>query len=386
MNQQKRIALALEIDEPYPQHQEVYAGIQEYVRNKPAWHCLIDEHPGFDARRRGEYDQPYDGVIARATPQLQQRCKRMNIPLVNTHFQQARPGLAGVYVDGNLIGRLAAEHLLERGFRRLSVLTDLQHKHTRVIAHAFEQRAAESEIDCAIQDVREQPFRDARSWLDLEKALMRWLDSMVPPVGVFVETAANARLVLELTQARGWHVPQDIAILSQQDLKSIVNVSPQISATALNYNRTGYEAARLLDDILSGKAKPDQEIYVPPSGVVARESTDYFAVQDAVVAEALAYISAHLSGSLRLSEIADALAISPRSLQLRFDQALGRGISEEIRRLRLVMAKRLLAEHNQSIGGIAKQVGFASPQVMSQVFRRAFGMTPSAYRKQISGD
>ena len=105
MPKPRRIAIALEIDQPFPNHQEVFAGIQAYANERGDWLCLIDEHPGYKASQRGAHYQPYDGVIARATPQMQRRLKRMGIPLVNTHYQMARPGLFGVYTDPSSMGR-----------------------------------------------------------------------------------------------------------------------------------------------------------------------------------------------------------------------------------------------------------------------------------------
>ena len=386
MDQERRIAIAMQIDEPYPQHQEVYAGILRYARERPGWRCRIDEHPGFDPHRRGEHYRPYDGVIGRASIQLQQRMRRLGVPLVNVHYQTSRPGLAGVYPDPEQMGRLAAEHLIDRGFRRLSILVDRRHRHSSDIFAAFQRCAAEHQIVCTTCDLPEHSYLHARYWVEHEKRLLAWMDSLVAPVGLFIEVSPVARLMIELSQARGWHVPQQMAVLTQTNLKAVVDVSPQISSLEPNYQLVGYEAAQLLHRLMAGEPVPQEPVLVSPKGVVARESTDYFAVEDPVVAGALRYISANLTGSLHLADIADHLAVSTRSLQMHFRDALGRGISEEIRRLRLEAAKRLLAEPDQPIGGIATQVGLISTQAMSQVFRRELGMTPSAYRQRVLGD
>ena len=50
----RRVAIALQIDEPYPHHQEVLAGIGRDAQEHADWEWLIDEHPAYDARRRRE--------------------------------------------------------------------------------------------------------------------------------------------------------------------------------------------------------------------------------------------------------------------------------------------------------------------------------------------
>ena len=383
MGKTRHIAIALRIDEPYPHHQLVFEGIQLYAREHPNWRCLIDEHPGYHPRQRGKQYVRYDGVIARADPAMQQRLRRMGIPLVNVHYQNARPGLPGVYSDPVAMGRLAAEHLVERGFRRLCVLNDPSHKHSIEINRGFLERAAEDGCaQCTLVAMPEQSYEEPSYWIRLEKLFAEKLDAFEPPIGVFVETAPHARLLMQLSQARGWHIPHDLAVLCQHDLQAVVDVSPQISSVQMNHRKVGYEAGRLLDQLLDGVPAPDRPVLVPPVGVTGRESTDYFAVSDSVVAEALQLISGRLDRKLRLDDIAYELAVSPSLLKKKFAASLGRGVGQEIRRLRLAVAKRMLVVPDTPIAEIARQSGFQSSDVMNQVFRREVGVTPREYRKR----
>lgn len=383
MPDSRRIAVALQIDEPYPHHQDVFAGIQRYAHEQADWQCLIDEHPGYGARRRRQPGNQYDGVIARASHKMQRRLKRLNIPLVNTLFQTQRPGLPAVFSDPWAMGRLAAEHLIDRAFRRLCVLVDQRHKHSWEVCQEFVGRAEEADIECVVHDLPEEPYEDSAYWLHVDRSLIEVIEKLAPPVAVFAETAPVARLMVQQAQARQWRVPHDMAILCEHDLKAVVSVPPQISSLEPNYERVGYEAAGLLDKLMAGSEPPPEPIYVPPRGIIARESTDYFAVEDDAVAAALHFISRHLGEPLRLPDIAAAAAISSRMLQYRFDAALGRSISDEIRRLRIEAAKRMLAEPDRQIREIAVLCGFNNTDIMGQVFRRELGTTPRAYRKQV---
>jgi LacI family transcriptional regulator len=383
MPRERRVAIAIEIDQPYPQHQELFAGIQCYAREHTSWRCLIDEHPMYQPGRRGPSYGSYDGVIARATPKMQQRLNRVGVPFVNTLFQSARDGVPGVYPDASKLGRAAADHLLERGFRTLCYMGEIDlHRHTAKVGRSFEVHAEKSDASCTLLRMPNPSDLDASAWLHMERALNRWIDQLKPPVALFAEEAPIARMVIQRCQEAGLDIPRDLAVLSQHNLKSVVDVAPQISSIEIDNERAGYEAARLLDRLMSGQPAPSGPLLIPPKGVVGRESTDYFAIQDKLVAQALRHIAAHLGDPLRVEDISYELAVSTRTLQSRFADALGVGVSQEIRRLRLQRAKRLLADPSLTIAQVAGACGFARAQLFSTVFRREIGMTPSEYREQ----
>lgn len=384
MAKAKTIAVALEIDLPYPHHQQVYLGIRRFVREHGHWDCVLDEHPGYAMKERGNMTR-YDGVIARASRPLQNRLKRMGVPLVNVKYPNRRPGLATVGADPRILGRLAAEHLLDRGFTRMIAAFKDEVRLSWEMAQAFKERVVEAEAACRVMDLTLGEYENARDWVQIEKDIYAILDALQPPTAVFVEQAEDARLIVQYAKAYGFHIPQDIAIICQQNIELIVTLPPQITSLDPNYQRVGYEAAALLDRMMDGEPAPAKPILVPPIGVIGRETTDYFAVEDELVSDALRYVSSRLHQKLRVEDIAYELNVSTRLLQIRFSEALGVAVSDEIRRLRLEKAKRLLAEPDRLIGSIPSEVGFATLYVMNQVFHRALGMSPRAYRKQVMG-
>jgi len=387
MPPKKNIAIAIRIDEPYPHHQLLLSGIQRFAKENPQWNTLIDEHPGYKAHLRGKNYAKYDGVIARADLALQKRMGRMGIPLVNTHYQYSNPKTYGVYSDPTAMGELAAEHLIDRGFRRLIVVIDDRHRHSYEAVQAFQKRAEEDDIsDIALVKLPEEPYELASYWIEIEKLLAEQLDNFKPPVGVFIETPPLARLLIQMGMARGWRVPYDIAVLCHYNLKAVVDISPQISSIQFNYELVGYKAAEMLSQLMSGEPVANKALLIPPIGINGRESTDYFAVQDELVADALRYISSRLDQKLRIDDIAYELAVSASLLKSRFNLALGRGVGQEIRRLRIEVAKRMLSDPDHSIARVAKASGFTSADILSQVFRRELGVTPTEYRNNIFGD
>ncbi len=387
MAPRRRIAIALNLEEVVPYHHDVFAGTQRYAAEHAQWECVIDEHPFRKELSGIEPYRKYDGVIARATPTLTRRLKRLGVPLVNTWFQQARPGLPGVYSDFAQMGRLAAEHLLERGFRNLSYLLVPEEKGSESLGEAFVQCIQEEGGHCLVHECPSGFYADPAYWTFLVKRLSHWLDQLSRPMALFINVPLLARIAISLCRNRGWQVPQDLAIMCEIDIQQVVGcTAPQISAIDVNYERVGYEAAALLDRLMDGEPPPTKPILIPPKGVIARESTDYFAVEDEVVAEALRYIASRLRRPLTVEQISEEIAVSPRTLQRRFEAALGRPVSAEIRRLRLEKAKRMLGEPDRQIQEIARQTGFGTHHQMNHVFQRELSTSPSAYRKKILGE
>jgi LacI family transcriptional regulator len=150
----------------------------------------------------------------------------------------------------------------------------------------------------------------------------------------------------------------------------------------VGHERVGYEAARQLHRLMDGKALLSEHVLLSPTGLIVRDSTDFFAVDDEVVAAALEFIAKNSHRPIRADDVAQAVATGTRTLQLHFRQHLDRPIATEICRVRFERAKRELSQSKRSMAEIARTVGFGKAVRMSDVFNRKLGMTPSQYRRQ----
>lgn len=83
---------------------------------------------------------------------------------------------------------------------------------------------------------------------------------------------------------------------------------------------------------------------------------------------------------LGVEEAAEALGLSPRTLQRRL-QAEGTTFIHESRKAIVRRAKELLARTDDNVASIAKAVGFATAQHLTDVFRAEVGVPPAAWRK-----
>jgi AraC-like DNA-binding protein len=82
---------------------------------------------------------------------------------------------------------------------------------------------------------------------------------------------------------------------------------------------------------------------------------------------------------------ARSMGYSRSYMQAKLKQQWGRSPGMVIREVRLQEAARLLQSSDLDVADIAERVGFTESTSLTRAFRRAFGMSPSAYRRQSQG-
>ncbi|TPG21833.1 helix-turn-helix domain-containing protein [Sphingomonas koreensis] len=102
--------------------------------------------------------------------------------------------------------------------------------------------------------------------------------------------------------------------------------------------------------------------------------------QDAVFSRVRAHIDLNLSEPLDVRSICQALGISRSSLYRAFEG--GGGVVREIQRRRLNRMRVLLLDPQETrpIASLAAATGFCDKSHFTRVFKKAFGVTPSAFR------
>ncbi len=157
---------------------------------------------------------------------------------------------------------------------------------------------------------------------------------------------------------------------------------PPLSSIALHAQKIGFEAARLLDHLMSGGKPPKAPILLPPEGVVTRQSTNLLAIEDPDVVAGVRYIREHVHQHITVRHLLEAVPVNRRYLERKFKEAIGRTPLQEIRRARLEKAKELLSATDLSMPAIARRSGFPNPERLANVFHDMTAITPTAYRRK----
>ncbi|CAN5285689.1 DNA-binding transcriptional regulator [soil metagenome] len=383
MNKQRRVAVMLDLEWPYKRHTGIFAGMQEYALAHN-WDTIIDEFVHHTLQSLPSKSVPYDGIFARVNQPLAVQAKRLRIPLVNVWASSpARAQVPGVYPDATEAGRLCAEHLMARGFRNFASLITQKNQIEVQIDNELKRIVVTAGHSFTTEKASHTPSQNLAFWRKTEALVARGMDRWKLPIGVYVGTEMIGRLVVQMCRRRGWRVPEDVAIIAGQNQETMCEYPrPSLSSIEIGYERIGSEAARLLDGLMNGAEPPNEPILMPPHSLVLRESTDFFAIKDELVASALAFISANSHRRIGPNDVARAVGAETRTLQNYFRKVLQRSIAAEIRRVRIERAKRELAQTVRPLAEIAHDVGFGNMQRLYEVFLREVGVTPSAYRSE----
>lgn len=96
-----------------------------------------------------------------------------------------------------------------------------------------------------------------------------------------------------------------------------------------------------------------------------------------------AYMDEHFREKCSLNEVAAHVGRSPIYFHDTFERVMGQSPCEYITALRLGEAKRLLAFTDMDPADIAKESGYGSQSYFNYAFKKALGLTPLSYRREV---
>jgi AraC family transcriptional regulator of arabinose operon len=101
---------------------------------------------------------------------------------------------------------------------------------------------------------------------------------------------------------------------------------------------------------------------------------------------ALAHIMANIAHNLSAGSVAEAVGLSRSRLAHIFRSEIGLSIPAYIEARRMERAEDLLRMTNRHVGEISRLVGYSDPLYFSRRFRERTGLSPRAWRAQLSAE
>lgn len=328
-----------------------------------------------------------DGIVLREQRNRRQieRILSAGLPSVVSPYTEPFPGSLNILTDDEAIGRMAAEHLLHRGFRHFAYCGfGDKYFWSRERGRSFCQRIGQAGFETHRYEYEQPKSVSRRSWEAEQDILVDWLKSLPKPAGIMACNDDRSQYVLEACKLAGLRVPEELAIIGAGNDDLICDLAaPPLSSVALSAQKAGYEAASALDALMSGQTVRDDTIVVRPNRVVTRQSTDVFAVADPYVLEVLHYIHTQARReTLQVDDVLKCVPISRRSLYDRFAGTLGRSVHDEVKRVRMDECARLLISTELPVSEIASRLGCSDAKNLARYFKQMMGVNPLGYREQ----
>jgi LacI family transcriptional regulator, galactose operon repressor len=372
-------------------HDGYRRGIARYVRPLKRWDLVPvpvsssrEETAGAVARTLAD---PPDALIGAVRHRAIARMAReAEFPIVMLFGGRRLGDIPQVGTDDEAIGRLAADYLADRGFRNFAFYgpPDYRPCYGRWFGFREALRArGHRACRCAYHTYRRRPPLDPAAMLSSRSTgvAINWISELPKPVAIFCVDDGWSLWVAEACRHLGLSVPEQVAILGVGGDSTIcVESYPPLSSIALPSEQVGYQAAAVLDRLLTGKRASQAPILLPPGGVITRQSTDSLAIEDENIRVVVRFIREHAHEGIRVSDVVKEVTISRSYLERQFRKTMGRTVFEEIRRRQIEEAQRLLRETNWSQDRIARASGFSSGIRLNTEFRRNTGQTPGQYR------
>lgn len=360
----------------------VQRGIAEYVEQKPEWMCqhLLPEPT--QLQQLVDSKVPLHGVIAYVESQYIPALLATKVPVVDVSNWILAP-FPQVVPDDLAIGKMAAEYLADLGLRHFAFFGYAHASFSQLRQKAFTEVLHAAGHKVSVWKEPETPEVDPSVPVGISPSILRWLRELPKPVGLLCTNDVSGADVLDICRHAEIHVPEEICVLGVDNDELLTRIShPPLSSITLHTEKIGFEAARLLDAMMSGAPAPAEPILLPPIGVVSRQSTNLLSIADDDVLTVIRHIRDNVHRNLSVDDLLRVAPVNRRFLERRFRQHLGRSPLQEIRRVRLEKAKELLSGTDLSMPAIAKRSGFPNPERLANVFRSMTGMTPTEYRQK----
>jgi LacI family transcriptional regulator len=359
-------------------------GVARYIQEHEPWAVYLKPFGVEQSLPNWLRNWHGDGIIAAVKDAASDVVVPRGIPVVDVVGVLHDEHVPLVHTNDHSVGRIGAEHLLERGFVNFGFCEysgEFWSTHRR---EGFQERLRESKLSCKIYSMPlPGPGRGGpETWEQQQRDLASWLSALTKPIGVMATNDLMGQQLLEACQRLRIKVPEEVAVVGVDNDEPICRIaSPPLSSIIVNDHQRGYEAAALLDRMMSGDDPPSEPIYIEPVGVMTRASTDIMAIEDGDVVKALRFLRDNACQRISVDDVVKQVPLSRSVLERRFRKIVGRSINSEMVRLRINRAIELLTETALELKVIAQRAGFGTQSYMNAVFQSKLNKTPGSFRK-----
>jgi LacI family transcriptional regulator len=375
----KKVILVIESSREYGRG--LLRGIARYSNMKGPW--TFYNEPGDQYRAIPNLKNfKADGIITRLSQKTSlKKLESTGLSAIAIGLRKPIPGLANIEPDSEKIGKMAAEYFLRKNFTNFAYcgIEDMKGSQDRKIA--FKKTIEASGYKTNIYEIPLAKL--SNSWDQQQHKMADWLKSLPKPAAIMAYNDDQGRRIITACSTVDIKIPYEVAILGVDNDSLVCDLTtPPLSSINLNIEKAGFEAAKLLDDMISKKTIKNNKIIVNPTHIVTRQSTDILAVSHKQVANAIKFVRENSKKDLQVDDVVDATVLSKRGLQRAFKVCMGHSIHNEITQARLEQLTALITETDLPLSEIAKLLDFRSINRISRFFKNNKGINIRDFRKK----
>jgi DNA-binding LacI/PurR family transcriptional regulator len=217
-------------------------------------------------------DRRTDGIIAISPPtdsDMLPSLAALSLPLIVIDWPHDGVAASYVYCDDAVGARVATEHLLSLGHRRIAHLAGTINKASAPVRRgAFEDTLRAGGITPPPEYLVSGSYRAETTYADTR----RLLALPEPPTAIFAGNDVMAAEALRAARDAGVSVPQQLSIIGYDDAPIAVMTNPPLTTVHAPRTAVGEEAARRLIARIEGENAPPTIRLLTPE-LVVRDST-----------------------------------------------------------------------------------------------------------------
>ena len=248
-----KIILLSDFAEEY--QKDLLRGITRYSKDFGAWiFCRMPpyyrETMGIDGILEWAKEWGADGIIGQFyNDEEVRKFTKAKIPVIAQDFKERFtdiPNITGAYRE---TGRLGAEYFLKKGFKNFAFYGFNNIVWSRERAEGFE--ACIQEAGYPVHYYEHKDNRSVDLWYYKPSELSDWLKLLPKPVALMTCDDNQGHYVTEAARHAGIRIPDEVAVLGVDNDEMICDLSdPPLSSVQLDTEKGGYEAARLMEQMI----------------------------------------------------------------------------------------------------------------------------------------
>ena len=263
----------------HPFFAEVAMGLSNALRRKN--YCLLisssEEDPELERQEiKRLLSRRLDALVIASsqwTVESFRRIEEQKIPYIL--IDRAFLGLPAhfVGVDDIRVGRMATEHLIAVGCRRIAHIRGAATSTAAGRLEGYSQALAQNNLTAFRGYVVAGRTADADSWSSGNEAMKKLLALDPPPDGVFCYNDPIAIGVIDAILEAGLCVPRDVAVIGCGNLHFDKSLRVPLSSIDQQSAAIGERAGKLLLSVIEAKVPPQPKSVILDPRLVEREST-----------------------------------------------------------------------------------------------------------------